>query len=122
MAQGPGLAPVEYIDRFFDELRAEVRSNPALAARLVKALGGNVVFEDETRADIADPYALGASATKAQFFAAFGSMKLAQLKKMLKDHNLVTRADMNGKAANQLVAMMYERALNKVSERRSSSF
>jgi hypothetical protein len=52
----------------------------------------------------------------------FGSMKLAQLKKMLKDHNLVTRVDMNGKAANQLVAMMYERALNKVSERRSSSF
>jgi hypothetical protein len=81
-----------------------------------------VVFEDETRADIASPYALGASATKAQFFAMFGSMKLAQLKKMLKDHNLVTRVDMNGKAANQRVAMMYERALNNVSERRSSSF
>jgi hypothetical protein len=29
---------------------------------------------------------------------------------------------MNGKAADQLVAMMYERALNKVGERRSSSF
>ncbi len=122
MAQGPGLTPVEYIDRFFDELRAEVRANPALAARLVKALGGNVVFEDETKADVANPYALAASATQAQFHAVFGSMKLAQLKKMLKDHNLATRIDMNGKSADQLVAMMYARAMNKVSERRSSSF
>jgi hypothetical protein len=122
MAQGPGLTPVEHIDRFFDELGAEVRSNPALAARLVKALGGNVVLEDETRADVANPYALAASATKPQFFAVFGAIKLAQLKKVLKDHNLATRVDMNGKAADQLVAMMYEGTLNKVSERRSSAF
>jgi hypothetical protein len=122
MAQGPGLTPVEYIDRFFDELRAEVRSNPALAARLVKALGGNVVFEDETRADVANPYALAASSTKAQFLAIFGSMKLAQLKKVLKDHNLATKVDMNGKSAQQLVTMMYDRASSKVSERRSSMF
>lgn len=122
MAQGPGLTPVEYIDRFFDELRAEVRSNPALAARLVKALGGNVVFEDETKADVANPYALAASASKAQFYGVFGTMKLAQLKKVLKDHNLATRVDMNGKSAAQLVEMLYDRALHKVSERRSSSF
>jgi hypothetical protein len=122
MAQGPGLTPVEYIDRFFDELRAEVRSNPALAARLVKALGGNVVFEDETRADVANPYALAASSTKAQFLAIFGSMKLAQLRKVLKDHNLATKIDMNGKSAQQLVTMMYDRASSKVSERRSSMF
>jgi hypothetical protein len=122
MAQGPGLTPVEYIDRFFDELRAEVRSNPALAARLVKALGGNVVFEDETRADVANPYALAASSTKAQFLAIFGSMKLAQLRKVLKDHNLATKIDMNGKSAQQLVTMMYDRASSKVSERRSSIF
>lgn len=122
MAQGPGLTPVDYIDRFFDELRAEVRSNPALAARLVKALGGNVVFEDETKGDVANPYALAASSTKAQFFGVFGSMKLAQLKKLLKDHNLATKVDMNGKSAAQLVEMMYERARTKVSERRSSAF
>jgi hypothetical protein len=55
MAESPGLTPVEYIDRFFDELRMEVRSNPKLAARLVKALGGTVVFEDEAKAEIASP-------------------------------------------------------------------
>ena len=52
MGEDQGLNPIEYLDRFFDELRAEVRSNPKLAARLVKALGGNVVFEKIGRAHV----------------------------------------------------------------------
>jgi len=122
MAESPGLTPVEYIDRFFDELRAEVRSNPKLAARLVKALGGNVVFEDESKAEIASPYQLAASGDKARFFTVFGSMKLGDIKKVLKDNNLATRIDMTGKNAEQLVEMLYARAARKVSERTSSMF
>jgi hypothetical protein len=38
MGEGPQLTPVEYLDRFFDELRDEVRSNPKFAARLVEML------------------------------------------------------------------------------------
>jgi hypothetical protein len=121
MAESPRLTPVEYIDRFFDELRAEVRSNPKLAARLVKALGGNVVFEDETRADVANPYQL-ATAGKSNFMSVFGKLKLPELKKVLKDNNLATRVDMNGKSAEQLVDMLYDRASMKVSERKSSIF
>lgn len=122
MAESPGLTPVEYIDRFFDELRAEVRSNPALAARLVKALGGNVVFEDEAKAEIASPYALAASGDKARFFSIFGSMKLGELRKVLKDNNLATRVDMGGKSAEQLIEMLFTRASRKVNERTSSMF
>ena len=121
MAESPRLTPVEYIDRFFDELRAEVRSNPKLAARLVKALGGNVVFEDETKADVANPYQL-ATAGKSNFMSVFGKLKLPELKKVLKDNNLATRVDMNGKSAEQLVDMLYDRAAMKVSERKSSIF
>lgn len=121
MGEGPGLTPVEYLDRFFDELRAEVRSNPKLAARLVKALGGNVVFDDETKAEIANPYAL-ATGPKARFLSVFGAMKLGEIKKVLKDNNLATKVDMNGKSADQLVEMMYDRAAMKVQERKSSVF
>ncbi|OYW43591.1 MAG: hypothetical protein B7Z38_00885 [Rhodobacterales bacterium 12-64-8] len=121
MAESPGLTPVEYIDRFFDELRMEVRSNPKLAARLVKALGGNVVFEDEAKAEIASPYQLAAG-DKARFFSVFGSLKLGDIKKVLKDHNLATRVDMTGKNAEQLVEMLYARASRKVNERKSSMF
>ncbi len=122
MAESPGLTPVEYIDRFFDELRTEVRSNPALAARLVKALGGNVVFENETKADVANPYALAAEGDKARFLGVFGSMKIGDIKKVLKDYNLATRIDMTGKNADQLIDMLYNRASRKVNERKSSMF
>jgi hypothetical protein len=122
MAESPGLTPVEYIDRFFDELRAEVRSNPALAARLVKALGGNVVFENEAKAEVANPYALAAEGDRARFLAVFGTMKLGEIKKVLKDNNLATRVDMTGKNADQLVDMLYTRASRKVHERKSSIY
>jgi hypothetical protein len=122
MAEGTGLTPVEYIDRFFDELRDEVRSNPQLAARLVKALGGNVVFEDSTRAEVANPYQLAAAGSKAAFLSVFGAMKPGDLKRVLKDYNLATRIDMTNKTPQQLVDMLYDRAAMKVSERKSSIF
>jgi hypothetical protein len=121
MGEGPQLTPVEYLDRFFDELRDEVRSNPKFAARLVKALGGDVVFEDTAKADVANPYAL-ATGPKAKFLSVFGAMKLGEIKKVLKDNNLATRIDMNGKNAAQLVEMLYNRAAAKVQERTSSMF
>jgi hypothetical protein len=122
MAESPRLTPVEYLDRFFDELREEVRSNPRLAARLVKALGGDVVFDDAAKADVANPYQLVASGSKARFLKVFSSLKLPQLKQVLKENNLATKVDMNGKNADQLVEMLYQRASSKVSERKSSVF
>ena len=47
MAEDPRLDAIAYLDRFFDEIRDEVRSNPKLASRLVKAMGAQVLFEDE---------------------------------------------------------------------------
>ena len=122
MAEGARLTPVEYLDRFFDELRDEVRSNPKLAARLVKALGGEVVFEEQAKADVANPYALAAQGSKAKFLSVFGSLKLSEIKRVLKDNNLATRVDMNGKNSGQLAEMLFERASSKVKERRSSVF
>jgi hypothetical protein len=122
MAEDKRLSAVEYIDRFFDELREEVRSNPRLAARLVRALGGNVVFEDEDKADLANPYVLAASGAKSRFYSVYGAMKSAEIKKVLKQNNLATTIDMNGKSAAQLVDMLFERASGKISERKSSIF
>lgn len=121
MAEDKGLSAVDYIDRFFDELRTEVRANPKLAARLVKALGGNVVFEEEAKADVASPYALAAG-PKQRFYSIYSGLKPAEIKKVLRQHNLATTVDMNGKTPSQLVDMLYERASMKMSERRSSVF
>lgn len=116
------MTAVEYLDRFFDELRDEVRSNPRLAARLVKAMGGNVVFEGETTAEVANPYILAASGSKSRFYTIFSQMKPNQLKRVLRENNLATSIDIAGKSPGQLVDMLYERASSKVAERKSSIF
>lgn len=122
MAEDQRLSAVDYLDRFFDELRAEVRANPKLAERLVKALGGEVVFDQETRAEVANPYQLAGAAAKSQFYAVYSGLKTSQLRKVLKEYNLATGIDMSGKSAAQLVDMLYVRAAAKVSERKSSMF
>ena len=122
MAENPGLTASEYLDRFFDELRDEVRANPKFASRVVKALGGNVIFENEARADVANPYILAANGSKSQFYSTFASMKIGQIRQVLRDNNLATRLDMAGKSPEQLIDMLFDRASSKVNERKSSLF
>ncbi len=122
MAEDQGLNPVEYLDRFFDELRDEVRTNPQFASRLVKALGGNVVFDDAAKSEVANPYVLAATGSRSSFYSVFSTLKPAQLKRVLRDNNLASSIDMAGKNAAQLIDMMFDRATSKVSERKSSLF
>ncbi|MEO1101681.1 MAG: hypothetical protein AAFW65_07530 [Pseudomonadota bacterium] len=118
MAKNEKLDPVEYLDRFFDELRNEVRANPELASRLVKALGGSVVFDSGDADAVTNPFIVAAEQDKAHFYALYAPMKVSQIKRVLKDNNLATAVDVRGKTANQLIDMLYDRASYKVSERR----
>lgn len=122
MAEDKRLDPVAYLDRFFDELRDEVRTNPKFANRLVKAMGGNVVFENATKSEIANPYILAANGDKSEFYSVFSPLKPSQIKKVLKDNNLATTVDVRGKSPSELLDMLYDRASLKVSERKSSYF
>ena len=122
MAEDERLDAVTYLDRFFDELRDEVRTNPKFADRLVKAMGGKVVFDETTKTEIANPYILVAESSKSEFYSVFSPLKQSQLKKILKDNNLATSVDVRGKSASQLVDMLYDRASLKITERKSSYF
>ncbi len=121
MEETTQLTAPEYLDRFFDELREEVRSNPVLASRLVRALGGNVVFDCAQRTEITNPFAMVVEGSKAKFYAFYSALKLAELRKVLKEHNLASSVDVQGMVAADLVDMLYERATAKVDERTSSS-
>ena len=122
MAENTRLDPVAYLDRFFDAIREEARTNPKFANRLVMAMGGQVVFEDETKSDVANPYILAANGTKSQFYSTFSKMKPGDLKRALKDYNLASTMDIRGKTSGELVDMLYDRASLKVSERKSAVF
>lgn len=119
MESGKGLDAVEYLDRFFEELRSEVRANPAFANRLVKALGGQVVFDESRKGDILNPLVVAASETEDGFRRLFAGMSSSELRRMLKDYNLATAVDWRGLKQPALLELLIRRARDKVAERHS---
>ena len=107
---------VSYLDRFFDAIRDEARANPALAARLVEALGGEVVFEAKDQVALFNPLKLAAKGGSALETAADG-LTAAQLKAVMKAHNLATPVDVRGRSKEELGALLVERARARLSER-----
>ena len=105
------------LDRFFEELRLEIHANPQLAARLVKAIGAEVTFEGTLAAKLVNPRELALSSDEAGFRAAFAAMTPAEIKMVLKAHNLASAVDMKGLKAPELIDMAYRRAVAKAAER-----
>ncbi|MEL7480879.1 MAG: hypothetical protein AAGJ29_04910 [Pseudomonadota bacterium] len=106
------------LDRFFDELRLELRANPDLAHRLVKALGATVTFDGALAVELVNPRELAATQGEAAFKETFRTMSAADIRRNLKAHNLATTIDMKGMKQDALVQLAYERALAKINERR----
>jgi len=105
------------LDKFFEELRLEIRANPELAARLVKAIGAEVTFEGTLAAKLVNPRELAVTSDEAGFRAAFAAMTLSEIKAVLKAHNLASAIDMKGLKEPDLVDMAYRRAMAKAAER-----
>lgn len=119
MDQGEGIDPIEYLDRFFEEIRQEARDNPDFAHRLVKSLGGEVVFHESLKSDVLNPLIVAATETEAGLRASFSNLTKAKLKRVLKTHNLATTLDLRGLEGPQLLDMLVVRARAKALERTS---
>jgi len=105
------------LDKFFEELRLEIRANPDLAARLVRAIGAEVTFEGALAAKLVNPRELAITSDEAGFRAAFAAMTLSEIKTVLKAHNLASAVDMKGLKEADLINMAYARAVAKAAER-----
>lgn len=119
MDTGQKLGPLEYLDRFFDEIRAEARDNPAFAARLIEALGGEAVFPDEVKRDLLNPLAEAARESEAAFKSRFDSLKSADLKWLFRTYNLASPIDLRGLDRAGMLDLLYARARAKAEERQS---
>ncbi len=119
MDTGKRLDALACLDRFFEEIRDEARGNPAFAARLVKALGGEIVFDAADRRHLLNPIAMALSGDEARFRAEFAAMVAADLRAVLRDFNLASAVDMRGRDKAELVDMLWQRALAKGQERAS---
>lgn len=110
---------LEALDRFFEELRLELRANPELAHRLVKALGAEVTFEGGLAARLVNPRELAATKSEADFRKTLGAMSATDIRAVLKAHNLASSVDMKGLGTDALIDMAHARALAKINERRT---
>ncbi len=120
MEHGQGLSAAEFLDRAFEIIREEARDNPAFAARLVKALGGDVVFPDTARREVLNPISVAASETEAAMRSLYESFSAAQLRGVLRDHNLASAVDTRGLDGPALLDMLVHRARAKARERMST--
>jgi len=112
---------LEALDRFLEELRREFRSNPEFAHRAVKALGAEVMFEGKLAAKLINPRELVSTKPEEAARLTLSSLSLADLKAIAKSNNLATSVDVKGKTKEDLVDMVYSRAVAKSQERKSQS-
>lgn len=120
MGPGEGLDPVDYLDRFFEEIRREARDNPAFAHRLVTALGATVAFDAGQKPDLLNPLIVASEAGADGVRAQFASLSARDLKAMLKSYNLASSIDMRGHDGPELLDLLARRSAEKAGERRST--
>lgn len=119
MESGEGLSPTDYLDRAFEVIREEARDNPAFAARLVKALGGEVVFPNSAKREVLNPVAVAAAETEAAMRDIYASLSAVELRGVLRDFNLASSVDVRGLDGPGLLDMLVRRARAKAGERMS---
>jgi hypothetical protein len=111
------IEPAEALDRFFAVVRQEANDNPNFAARLLNALGANVVFRGDAAVTSVDPLQVALRGHE-EFRATFLSFSVKDLKTIVKDFGLATPTDMKGKGkAPQIVELMWAGASAKIKDR-----
>lgn len=111
------IEPVEALDRFFAVVRQEAIDDPNFAARLLEALGAQVVFRGDAATAGVDPLKVALQGYE-EFRATFLSFPVKDLKVFVKDFGLATTADMKGKSkAPQIVEVMWSGASAKIRDR-----
>ena len=115
----PSTPALEALDRFLEELRREFRANPEFAHRVVKSLGAEVSFEGKLAAKLLNPRELVSTKSEEAAKAVLSSLSLTELKTLAKTNNLATAVDVKGRSREELVEMVYARALAKSEERKS---
>lgn len=107
----------EALDRFFSVVRQEASDNPKFAARLLEALGVQVMFRGDATAPAIDPVQVAMQGQE-EFRKTFLTFSAKDLKGMVKEFNLGTADDLKGKGRPaQIVDVMWAGAQAKMRDR-----
>ena len=115
---GASVDAFEAVDAFLDALRRELRDNPELTYRLVKALPTDVHFLGKDAIKFVNLIELIGDHSIDVAAARLDGFSLAELKKMAQAANLATSLDMKGLEKDALITMVINRTKAKIAERR----
>lgn len=108
------IAPEEALEKIFDVVR-EWASNPANAHHLISVLGLTVEYPKVDVAQVS-PLVLVKSRSEEEFHRIFGTLTLAELKKVFTNNRLAATSELKGMKAGELLSELYIRAKEKAAE------
>ncbi|KCZ55617.1 hypothetical protein HY29_10860 [Hyphomonas beringensis] len=106
------------INGFLAAIRDAAAESPAFRARLIEAMQVTVLYEGQEQFQGANPAVQAARWSKDAFCRIWGAAKVGELKATLKENDLATATDMKGMKKNDLVELLYKRALSRAEELR----
>lgn len=120
MADQNSADAFEALDRVLEEIRREFRANPEFAHRVAKALGAEVFFSSDLASNFINPIELVAAKSAEDVKITLDAMGLGDLKKLVKNWQLGSAVDLNGKSKDEVIEMIEVRARRKLAARSST--
>jgi len=115
------MTPTEFLDRIFDVIREEAQANPAFAARLVKAAGGEVSFPARAAVQVLNPIEIASKGGAEAVRRAFEGFEAVELRQLLKEHGLASAIDVRSRSKRDLLDMLAVRATARMASRSSQA-
>ncbi|MFO1017228.1 MAG: hypothetical protein U1E03_06495 [Hyphomonadaceae bacterium] len=117
MSSNEKIAPQVALGRFLAVIRNRADVDATFRDDLIQALNLSVIYAGEDDLTNVAPHVIAAQKNELQFRAIYGTLTAAKLKAILKRAGLATATDMNRKSAEDLVDMLWKRALSRARER-----
>ncbi|MDX2275152.1 MAG: hypothetical protein NW206_06845 [Hyphomonadaceae bacterium] len=111
------VAPEVALDRFLTAIKNQADIDPAFRNNLLLALGVTVVFDGENDLANVAPHIVAAHKDELSFRAIYGRLPVAKLRSVLTKSGLATKSDLTGKSQDDILDMLWGRAVSRAEER-----
>lgn len=117
MSSNEEMAPQVALARFLEVIRNRAQVDATFRDDLIQALGYSVTYAGEDDLTNVAPHIVAAQKGELPFRAIYGAQSAAKLKAIFKKSGLATPGDLARKTPEELVDMLWKRALSRARER-----
>lgn len=112
------IEPQVALGRFLNIVKNQADADQTFRDSLLQALGVTVIYAGEDEITNVAPHIVAAQKDELQFRAIYGQLNATKLKAILVTKSkLASKADAQGKTADDLIDMLWQRARNRAEEK-----